>query len=167
MAFVGTVAAVGCGAADAPETVSNCLPSTPAHSHSPERASDAATTTISRTRGERVMSTLSARILNVASSPSEICRCLLVGREERLDRQLGDGDVDGGAEDRHGAEEAQHAVARAQVQRDDDVAGVRGRLGRRARVGADLVEELGENLVAAQHGLAAEALEEVGPPPPA
>src|SRR3954447_6824598 len=105
MVVVGVVAAVGCGAADAPETVSNCLPSTPADSHSPERASAAATTT-PKTRGERVMSTLSARILKAASTLSEISGRLVVGRKERLDRQLGDRDVDGGAEDRHGAEEA-------------------------------------------------------------
>src|SRR4051794_41772323 len=49
-----------------------------------------------------------------------------VRREERLDRQLGKGDVRGGAERRDGADERQHGVAGAQLQRDRDVGGRRG-----------------------------------------
>src|SRR5690242_19626115 len=112
MVCVGAVAAVAawCSSADAPGTVSNCLPSTPAPSHSADMPR-ARATTMRRTRGERVTFRLSARILKTASRLPQELRSLDVGREEGLDRQLGDGDVDRGAEHGHGAEEPQHAVA--------------------------------------------------------
>jgi hypothetical protein len=49
-------------------------------------------------------------------------RCF-VGREERLDRELGNRDVDRGAEGRDRAEEAQFAiVGGAEDERDEDLA---------------------------------------------
>src|SRR4051812_26315540 len=66
----------------------------------------------------------------------------LVGREERLDRELGHGDVDGRTERRDGAQEAELPVAAAEPQRDGDLlAGCRVRGGLRRGIGGGLAQQ--------------------------
>src|SRR5437764_272744 len=79
----------------------------------------------SRSIGEVSPGTARARVRGAGSvsggAAQDGCR-VRVGREERLDRQLGHADVERGAEGGHGAEEGQLAVAVADAERHGDVA---------------------------------------------
>src|SRR5581483_2092380 len=93
----------------------------------------------------------------------------VVGGEEGLDRQLGQGDVDGGAEGGHGGEEGQVAEVGLQAQRHHQPAGAvavgDGRLGRRhAGERGQLVVERGQRRVAGGGELPSEAGQEVAAP---
>src|SRR5262249_52683742 len=63
-----------------------------------------------------------ARLVELLSLEEQ--RGLVVRREEGLDRELGERDVDGGAERRCGADEGELRVAGADAQRHGDLAGL-------------------------------------------
>src|SRR5690349_13679695 len=93
-----------------------------------------------------------------------------VGREEGLDRELGQGDLDGRAEDRDGADEAEDAGRRVQLQGNGDVDDAAGRLDlsigltRWQGEGAQLLGQLGEHRVATGLYLMCEPFEQVVAP---
>src|SRR5215217_5602091 len=89
---------------------------------------------------------------------SQQCRRFRVLGEERLDRQLGEGDVDRGAEDRGGAEKIERHLTQSQAEWNDH--GAVHLIGRGAwilldGIAAELVQQVSQHRIAAYLNLAA------------
>src|SRR5262245_5693653 len=95
--------------------------------------------------------------------PAHDRRSPRIGREERLDRKLGDGDVDGGPEDRPGADERQLIAVVPESERHRDVA--EGGVERRPRlaggIGLELLAQHRQRGIAGRDRVARESVEEM------